>query len=107
MNKEINIYDLNLNQKMYKKIDYSNRNINNNIKSRDKNSMIIINKQKNLSAYTSSKNSHFGRILNLRKLKSQNNMTQEKNVSQKLKDNFSEIGNIMPSTGKQVLYNKK
>ena len=34
-------------------------------------------------------------------------MTQEKNVSQKLKDNFSEIGNIMPSTGKQVLYNKK
>ena len=52
MNKEINIYDLNLNQKMYKKIDYSNRNINNNIKRRDKNSMIIINKQKNLSAYT-------------------------------------------------------
>ena len=68
MNKEINIYDLNLNQKMYKKIDYSNRNVNNNIKRREKNKMIIINKQKNLSAYTNSKNSHFGRILNLRKI---------------------------------------
>ena len=107
MNKEINIYDLNLNQKMYKKIDYSNRNINNNIKRRDKNSMIIINKQKNLSAYTSSKNSHFGRILNLRKLKSQNNISHEKNNSQKLSDKFSTLRKIMPSTGKQLIYNKK
>ena len=76
---------------MYKKIDYSNRNVNNNIKRREKNKMIIINKQKNLSAYTNSKNSHFGRILNLRKLKSQNNMTHEKNNSQKLSEKFSTI----------------
>ena len=109
INKEINIYDLNFNNNMYKKIDnyYSNRNVNNNIKRKEKNRILLINKQKNVSAITNSKNSHVGRILNLRKLKSQNNMTQEKNVSQKLKDNFSEIGNIMPSTGKQVLYNKK
>ena len=109
INKEINIYDLNFNNNMYKKIDnyYSNRNENNNIKRKEKNRILLINKQKNVSAITNSKNSHVGRILNLRKLKSQNNMTQEKNVSQKLKDNFSEIGNIMPSTGKQVLYNKK
>ena len=109
INKEINIYDLNFNNNMYKKIDnyYSNRNVNNNIKRKEKNRILLINKQKNVSAITNSKNSHVGRILNLRKLKSQNNMTQEKNVSQKIKDNFSEIGNIMPSTGKQVLYNKK
>ena len=109
INKEINIYDLNFNNNMYKKIDnyYSNRNVNNNIKRKEKNRILLINKQKNVSAITNSKNSHVGRILNLRKLKSQNNMTQEKNASQKLKDNFSEIGNIMPSTGKQVLYNKK
>ena len=92
---------------MYKKIDYSNRNVNNNIKRREKNKMIIINKQKNLSAYTNSKNSHFGRILNLRKLKSQNNMTHEKNNSQKLSEKFSTIRKIMPSTGKQLIYNKK
>ena len=92
---------------MYKKIDYSNRNVNNNIKRREKNKMIIINKQKNLSAYTNSKNSHFGRILNLRKLKSQNNMTHEKNNSQKLSEKFSTIRKIMPSTGNQLIYNKK
>lgn len=108
-NKEINIYDLNLNDKMYKKIDnfYSNRNMNNNIKKREKNRILLINKQKNTSAITNSKNSHVGRILNLRKLKSQNNMTHEKNISEKFKDNFSGIGNLMPSTGKQILYNKK
>ena len=74
MNKEINIYDLNLKANIYKKIDnyYSNRNLNNNyIKKRENNKIILINKQKNTSAYNNSKNSHVGRILNLRKLKSQ------------------------------------
>ena len=110
MNKEINIYDLNLNGNIYKKIDnyYSNRNLNNNyIKKRENNRIILINKQKNASAYNNSKNSHVGRILNLRKLKSQSNMTHEKNNSEKLKDNICNIGKLMPSTGKQVLYNKK
>ena len=110
MNKEINIYDLNLKANIYKKIDnyYSNRNLNNNyIKKRENNRIILINKQKNTSAYNNSKNSHVGRILNLRKLKSQNNMTHEKNNSEKLNDNICSIGKLMPSTGKQELYSKK
>ena len=110
MNKEINIYDLNLKANIYKKIDnyYSNRNLNNNyIKKRESNRIILINKQKNTSAYNNSKNSHVGRILNLRKLKSQNNMTHEKNNSEKLNDNICSIGKLMPSTGKQELYSKK
>ena len=110
INKEINIYELNLKGNLYKRIDnyYSNKNLNNNyIKKKEKDRIIVINKQKNTSTYTNSKNSHVGRILNLRKLKSQNNMTHEKNINEKLKDNYRNIGKQMPSTGKQVLYNKK
>ena len=114
MNKEINVYDKNLKgNNIYKKIDnyYSKRNMennnNNNFKKKEKSRIIIINKQKNTPIYTNSKNSHVGRILSLRKLKSQNNITHANKNSEKFKDNFSNIGKLMPSTGKQVLYNKK
>ena len=108
INNELNIYDLNLKGNMYKKINNycTNRKINDNIKKKEKNRIILVNKPKNTSLITNSKNSHVSRILNLRKLKSQNNMTQEKNINQKLKDNFAAIINFVPSTGKQV-YNKK
>ena len=101
INKEINIYDLNLKESIYRKIDNycSNRNFNsinhnnnhnNQInKKREKNRIIILNKQKNTSANTSSKNSHVGRLLNLRKIKSQNNMDYNKNNSEKLREDFS------------------
>ena len=96
INKELNIYDLNLKESIYKKIDnycsnrnFNNINHNNNhsnqvFKKREKNRIIILNKQKNTSANTSSKNSHVGRLLNLRKIKSQNNMDYNKNKSEKL-----------------------
>ena len=120
INKELNIYDLNLKESIYKKIDnycsnrnFNNINHNNNhsnqvFKKREKNRIIILNKQKNTSANTSSKNSHVGRLLNLRKIKSQNNLDYNKNKSEKLRDDFSSIGEkFIPYTGKQVLCNKK
>ena len=122
MNREVNIYNLNLNKNIYKKInDYcSNKNMNNNsnnnnnnrntqiIKKIEKNRILIFNKPKNASANTTSKNSHVGRLLNLRKMRSQNNVMDNKNNSEKLKDDFNyKSEKHIPSTGKQVLYNKK
>ena len=120
INKELNIYDLNLKESIYRKIDnycsnrnFNNMNHNNNHnsqvnKKREKNRIIILNKQKNVSANTMSKNSHVGRLLNLRKIKSQNNLDYNKNKSEKLRDDFCSIGEkFIPYTGKQVLCNKK
>ena len=115
INKEINIYNLNLNDNIYKKIDnycsirnMKSKNNNQLIKKREKNKMIILNKQKNASANTITKNSHVSRLLNLRKLKSQNNLMYNKNNSEKLKDNLPGANEkFMPSTQKQVFYNKK
>ena len=80
LNNELDIYDLKLNENnIYKKINnfYSNRNLNNNnhnyIKKREKN-IVLINKQKNVSANTSIKNKNISRLLNLIKLKRQNNI---------------------------------
>ena len=113
--KEINIYNLNLNDNIYRKIDnycsirnMKSKNNNQLIKKREKNKMMILNKQKNVSATTISKNSHVSRLLNLRKLKSQNNLLYNKNNSEKLNDNLPGANEkFMPSTQKQVFYNKK
>lgn len=113
--KEINIYNLNLNNNIYRKIDnycsirnMKSKNNNQLIKKREKNKMMILNKQKNVSATTISKNSHVSRLLNLRKLKSQNNLLYNKNNSEKLNDNLPGANEkFMPSTQKQVFYNKK
>ena len=137
LNNELDIYDLKLNENnIYKKINnfYSNRNLNNNnhnyIKKREKN-IVLINKQKNVSANTSSKNAHVSRLLNLKKLKSQNNINSKPlidknktkyvsifdNILTNKKNNSEELKNInnikisedkhLSSTGKRVLYNKK
>ena len=137
---ESNIFDLNIKDNIYKKIDrnyYSNRNMsNNNIISKKKasenNKMIILNKQKVISANTSSINSHVSRLLNLKKLKSQKNMynkgkntligqfnkgTKYISAFNRVNKNNDELNNFKMnhnnslkhtySTGKEKFYNSK
>ena len=115
----------NIKNNLRKKND-ENDIFNNNhvIKKKEKNKILLINKQKNVSANTSSKNAHVSRLLNLKKLKSQNNINDAKPLNNKkdtkyvsVFDNFlsnnknksEELQNdkYIPSTGKRVLYNKK
>ena len=89
-----NIYELNLKGDIHQKIDefYSDRSINKkkmNKNKEEKNQIIKMSKPKNVSANTNSKNSHVSRILNLKKLKSQNNIIDNNNKTKPLIDNFN------------------
>ena len=89
-----NFCDLNIKGNMHKKIDeiYSNRIINNNKlnKNKEEKSQIIkMSKPKNVSANTNSKNSHVSRILNLKKLKSQNNIIENNNKTKPMIEKFN------------------
>jgi hypothetical protein len=108
-NKDSNIYDINLKNNIYKKIDnyYSQININTNnriTKNKEKENIILLNKQKIISANTNSLNSHVSRLLNLKKLKSKNNFNS------KLLKNFKSNNNEKKdfnSTEKQMMYKRK
>ena len=114
-NENSNIYKLDIKENICKKIgNYcSNGNVNNinrisKKKEKEKNKIIILNKQKNVSVNSFSKNSHVSRLLNLRKLRSQNNLMYNKNNSEKLKDNSPNANDkTFPSTQKQIFDNKK
>ena len=127
-NENSNIYKLDIKENICKKIGnyYSNGNINNinrisKKKEKEKNKIIILNKQKVISANTSSMNSHVSRLLNLKKIKSQNNINDNNFKENKYdsfnKNNRKELKNLKNdkyvsqknsiSTRKKMLYNSQ